>query len=361
MKKVAAIVKGEKIYESEVEACKEYLKRTYQRQRKTPFTEEEESHLKEQAKQLLIQMKITRLKAKELKFDQFTKEEEEKIKETAKKQWDESMDTYISLFQKKDPKLTKAEAEKLAKERMAARGYTDSEPLYHAMLNQEIFRRVQRYTAKDITVSDEEARQLYEKLTERDKKAFEGKIPQYESVLARYGNVVYYIPEGYRLVKHIRLMGDENRHKELRDLLYDQNGRKKKEVDEEKVRKLRDEILQSVQEKTDEIRTEYEQGTPFEKLMETYSLDKKTGWNIHTESIFWEQPVIDAVKEMKEIGELSAPAVCSNGIFLFRYEADTKGGVLPFTENVLKNLKGVIYRKKANDQFVNALKQWSRE
>ena len=68
-----------------------------------------------------------------------------------------------------------------------------------------------------------------------------------------------------------------------------------------KVQKLRDEILpEGVQEKTDEIRTEYEQGTPFEKLMETYSLDKKTGWNIHTESIFWEQPVIDAVKEMKE-------------------------------------------------------------
>ncbi len=361
MKKVAAIVKGEKIYESEVEACKEYLKRTYQRQRKTPFTEEEEKDLKEQAQQLLIQMKVARLKAKELKLDQFTKEEKEKIQETAKKQWNESMHIYSSLFQKKNPKLTKDEAEKLARERMAARGYANSEPLYYAMINQEIFRRVQRYTAKGITVSDEEAKQLYEKLIERDQKAFEGKIPQYESVLAKYGNVVYYIPEGYRFVKHIHFMGDEKKQQQLRELLYDQNGRKKAEVDEEKVQKLRTEILQDVQEKVDEIRREYEQGTEFEQLIEKYSIDKKTGWNIHTESIFWEKPVIDAIKEMKEIGELSIPAVCSNGVFLFRYESDTKGGVLPFTENVLKNLKNVLYRRKANDQFVSALKQWSRE
>lgn len=361
MKKVAAIVKGEKIYESEVEACKEQLKRIYQRQRKAPFGEKEEARLKEQAQQLLIQMKIAQIKAKELKLDQFTREEKEKFQEIAKKNWNESLQSYRTMLQKKNPSMTNEDAEKKAREYMAQKGYANSDPLCYAMMNQEIFNRIQAYVAKGITVSDEETRQTYEQLVERDKKAFSGNIAQYESVLARYGNVVYYIPEGYRLVKHIRLVGDEKKQNELKELMYESNGAKKAEIDEEKAEKLRSEILKKVQEQTAEIEKEYAQGTAFEALIEKYSADKKTGWNIHADSIFWEKPAVEAVMKMEKIGSLSEPAACSTGVFVFRYEADTEAGALPFTENVLKNLKAAIYRRKVNEQMASALKQWSEE
>lgn len=361
MKKVAAIVKGQKIYESDVEVCKEYLKRVYQKQRRTPITEQEEERLKAQAQQMMIQMTIAHLKAKELKLDQFTKEQKEKLEEIAKKQWNQACQECRVLLIKQNPKMTAEEAEKKAREYMTKKGFANSEPLTAALMNQEIFSRVQAYTAKGITVSEEEIKQMYDHLIQRDEKAFAQNIPEYERVLARFGNVVYYIPEGYRFVNHIRLQGDEKKQNELRILLYEKNGAPKTEVDIEKAEKLRKEIADSVQETAQKIREEYEQGTTFEELIEKYSADKKTGWNIHADSIFWEKPVIEAVISIKEKGEVTDPIACSNGVYIFRYEADTPSGELPFNEDMQRNLKRILYRKKADDQFLKSLKQWSEE
>ena len=45
------------------------------------------------------------------------------------------------------------EVEKKAREYMAQRGFANSEPLVSAMMNQEVFSRVQAYTAQGVTVS----------------------------------------------------------------------------------------------------------------------------------------------------------------------------------------------------------------
>lgn len=361
MKKVVAIVKGQKIYESDVETCKEYLKRVYQRQRRTPITEQEEERLKAQAQQMMIQMTIAQLKAKELKLDQFTKEQKEKLEEIAKKQWNQACQECRALLIKQNPKMTAEEAEKKTREYMTQKGFANSEPLAAALMNQEIFSRVQAYTAKGITVSDEEIKQMYDHLTQRDEKAFAQNIPEYEKVLARFGNVVYYIPEGYRFVKHIRIQGDEKKQNELRTLLYEKTGVPKKEIDEEKAEKLRKEIVDMAQETAQKIKAEYEKGTTFDELIEKYSEDKRTGWNIHSESIFWEKPVVEAVTSLKEKGEVTDPIACSNGIYIFCYETDTPSGALPFNEDMKKSLKRILYRKKADDQFLKTLKQWSEE
>ncbi|MDO4454205.1 MAG: hypothetical protein Q4B90_06900 [Eubacteriales bacterium] len=361
MKKVAAIVKGQKIYESDVEMCKKYLKRVYQRQRRAPITEQEEEQLKTQAQEMMIQMKIAHLKAKELKLDQFTKEQKEKLEEIAKRQWNQAYQECRTLLVKQNPKMTAEEAEKKAREYMAQRGFANSEPLAAAMMNQEVFSRVQEYTAQGIKVSAEEIRQMYDHLTARDEKIFAQNIPEYERVLARFGDVAYYVPQGYRFVTHIRLEGDEQKQNELKSLLYEKNGASKKEVDEEKAKKIQTEIVTSVQETAQKIKEEYEQGIPFEDLIEKYSADKKTGWNIHKDSIFWEKPVIEAVMAIQEKGEITDPIACSNGVYLFRYESDTPAGALPFNDPMQKKLQLILYRKKADDAFRKALKQWSEE
>lgn len=361
MKKVAAIVKGEKIYESEVEAGTEYLKQTYQKQRRRPCTPEEEEKLKGQALQMLIQMRIARLKAKELKLDQFSKEQQEKLQEVAKKNWNEIFQTYRQALKKKDPNMTNEELDKKAREHMASRGYANSDPIFYALMNNEIFKRVQAYATREVQVSDEEVKQAYDRFVERDKKAFAGNVPQYERIVARYGNVSYYIPEGYRFVKHICVQGDAEKQKELKELLYETNGAKKEEVDEQKEQKLRAEILESVHEKVDEIQKAYAEGTSFDELIQKYSSDKKTGWSIHADSIFWERPAIEAAMQMKEKGEISAAAPCSNGVFVFRYEADGRAGVIPYSDTLKENLRTVLYRQKVNDQFMRTLKQWGEE
>lgn len=361
MKKVVAIVKGQKIYESDVETCKEYLKRVYQGQKRTPITEQEEEKLKAQAQQMVIQMTIAQLKAKELKLDQFTKEQREQLEEIAKKQWNQAYQECRTLLIRQNPKMTAEEAQKKAREYMKKKGFANSEPLVSALMNQEIFSRVQAYTAKGITVSDEEIKQMYDHLTQRDEKAFSQNIPEYERVLARFGNVAYYIPQGYRFMTHIRIQGNEKKQNELRTLLYEKNGVPKTEVDIEKAQKIRKEIADSVEETAQKIKEEYEQGITFEELIEKYSVDKKTGWNIHANSIFWEKPVIEAVTSLKEKGEMTDPVACSNGVYILRYEADTPSGALPFDENMKRSLKRILYRKKANEQFSKALKQWSEE
>ena len=72
---------------------------------------------------------------------------------------------------------------KRQREYMAQRGFANSEPLVSAMMNQEVFSRVQAYTAQGVTVSGEEIRQMYDHLTTRDEKAFAQNIPEYERVL----------------------------------------------------------------------------------------------------------------------------------------------------------------------------------
>ena len=310
---------------------------------------------------MMIQMKIAHLKAKELKLDQFTKEQKEKLEEIAKKQWNQAYQECRTLLLKQNPQMAAEEVEKKAREYMAQRGFANSEPLVSAMMNQEVFSRVQAYTAQGVTVSGEEIRQMYDHLTTRDEKAFAQNIPEYERVLARFGNVVYYIPQGYRFVKHIRIQGDEKKQNELRNLLYETNGVPKKEVDEERAKKIQKEILISVEEISQKIKEEYEKGTSFEDLIKKYSADKKTGWNIHKNSIFWEKPVIEAVMDIQEKGEITDPIACSNGVYLFCYESDTPSGALPFNEEMQKNLRMILYRKKANDQFLKTLKQWSEE
>ncbi|MCI7814084.1 MAG: hypothetical protein SO016_00930 [Lachnospiraceae bacterium] len=361
MKKVAAIVKGEKIYESEVEGCAEYLKQNYQKQKRRAVTSEEEQKLREQALQMLIQVRIARMKAKDLKLDQFSKEQQDKLQEVAKKNWNELLQTCKEAIKKSNPSMSNEELDKKAREHMAAKGYGNSDPIFYALMNNEIFNRVQAYATRDVQVTDEEVRKTYDGFVERDTKAFEGNVPQYERVVARYGNVSYYIPAGYRSVTHIRLEGDAEKQKELKELLYEANGAPKAEVDAEKEAKLRAEILESVQEKVDEIQKAYAEGTNFKDLMEKYSDDKKTGWSIHKDSIFWEKPAIEAAMEIKEKGDISVPAPCSNGVFVFRYESDARSGVLPYSDTLKENLRAVLYRQKVNDQFMRTLKQWGEE
>ena len=146
------------------------------------------------------------------------------------------------------------------------------------------------------------------------------------------GGVSYYVPEGYRRIKHIVMALPENIAERLSAL---QAGSPAISPDE--WQSLQNEAAEVMKSKTDAIYQALADGESFESLMALYSYDtgvapEDAGYLIHADSELWDDGFHKAAMALAHPGDVSEPVVTAAGVHIILYAGDEPAGALALTQ-----------------------------
>ena len=242
--------------------------------------------------------------------------------------------------------------------------------------------------AKQLRMEDTLRAEVTEVSEEELQAAYEAKIAQqqsiytdgytFESDMSDGSATVCWQPDGYRTVKHILLIPDEELtsayvdaqfgldmtrsdigflEEELFDAKDDdiaEGERTAEEIQAEidsiqamlpsyeaAVKDAEQAILDSVKETTDEIYARLEAGESFEDLIAEYGEDPgmqneptmTSGYHVSKESQNWEINFRDAAMALEQVGAYTTqPVLSGSGVHIIQYTADVLGGPVPLEE-----------------------------
>jgi hypothetical protein len=195
------------------------------------------------------------------------------------------------------------------------------------------------------------------------------------------GALITYIPSGYRAVKQILLMPDDE-DQEARLLceqeLADINIAMENEVatGEQAARKpIVEAMLQALDAKfqslVDEVMEKVDAGEDFEALIAQYGQDpgmfaepfKTNGYYVSASCTGWDPGFVAAAMSLENQGDVSEPFAgvwYTNGVFIVRYEYDLVPGPVPFAEVRDAIAEGALSAMK-DGAFQEAVGQWYAE
>ena len=348
-----------------------------------------------------IQRKLVTEKAAELGLDSVTDEEKESFRTAAKEEWDEAVEYFISQMGEvtedaTDEQKAAARADALA---FIQENYGFDEETYLAeVVNSQITTlisdRVKASVVNGESVTDEEIQQYFEDLVKEDREQYEKDVATYEFYTKYYGQSSYYQPEGYRGIVHILLPVDEallNDWKDLAARFEEQQSKTEEETTEdagtsaaeaeptdtpeptaepvtkEQVDAAKQAILDSVQDKIDEIKAKLESGTSFEDLIKEYGTDpgmqddttRAEGYPVHNDSIVYDSAFQAAAMALEKIGDISEPVVGQYGVHILQYLRDIPGGAVELTDTMKEEFRSTLQSELENELFSQALTEWA--
>ena len=237
--------------------------------------------------------------------------------------------------------------------------------------------------------------------------AYTDKPASLESV-GNKNQTIYYMPEGYRYIKHVFLKPEDavmNAYteaqsavsaleKEASDLekqiagqreataaeatssdaaaqtLNDQLTAKQAELAAKQTELEASEqaVWANVQEKLDEVTAGIEAGTPIDELIEKYSDDpgskqdgiRERGYLVYETSTTWDSAFLRESVALENVGEYSAPFLSSMGVHIVKYESKPEAGVVPF-ENVKDAAAKAALDEKKETVYNAQVEAWVEE
>lgn len=279
---------------------------------------------------------------------------------------------------------------------------------YEGLIEQEIEnipqRRLYEEIIKDVVVSDEEIMKEYDAAVALDRETYENDVASFELYKNYYGAEPYYIPDGFRLVKHILLNFPEAIAAELSDLENEMNGLQAQidelgrellakqnneqpaegqpapreesvinaEIAEKQVayealeaqeKTVRDTIIPELQPVIDAINERLNAGEAFDALVAEYGQDPgmastPEGYMVHAESLFWDTDFRDASVALVNKGDVSEPLVTGFGVHIIQYADDVAGGVVPITEELKAQFSENLLSSSQEAVYVQAISDW---
>ena len=294
-------------------------------------------------------------------------------------------------------------------------GYT-REALYNLDLATAKHDMLQEVVEAEITeadLTDEKLQEAYDEKVSADEDTYTSSPSSYGSAMTNEGTVVYWVPEGYRTVKHILVKPDDGRLRAVTDAryalsdaqanldaLYDEldalDDDAEDEGDEdalpEEAPRTAEEIkadidkaeadieplkadveaaeaacLASVKETTDEIYAKIEAGEDFEALIEAYGEDpgmqsepaKTIGYYVCDESTNWDANFKAGAMALENVGDITqTPVISTSGVHIIRYESDVTAGAVPL-EDIREKLYDTTLETAREDHFIEALEGWT--
>ena len=185
----------------------------------------------------------------------------------------------------------------------------------------------------EIALGDGEALAYYEQnYVSVCRERYEGNIPLFEQEVLVSGGVSYYVPEGYRRIKHIVMALPEDIANRLSAL---QSG--SSSISEDAWQALLDAAGKAMKPKTDAIYQALADGESFESQMELYSYDtgvapEDPGYLIHADSELWDEGFLKAAMALEHPGDVSEPVVTAAGVHIILYAGDEPAGALALTQ-----------------------------
>ena len=329
----------------------------------------------DRALERLIQSRVADAKIAELGLDQFTAEEEEAFLTEAQAEWDEAVQSYVDYFLSEDTQEARAQAWKDGEAYFQALGYSVAGLADSLRYNASLDRLWEiAVKDKDLTVTEEEIRALFEEVAAMDQEQVGDSAMMYEMTKYKWGQDVWFVPEGYRGIIHILLDTDESLLNTYKDAqaAYEETVTEEAPEGDAALLAARDAALQAVLDskkaEIDDIYARLEKGESFESLIAEYGTDPgmanegnlKEGYAVHRDSIIWD-PVFTAAAfsdKMNQPGDTADPVVGSYGIHILHYLRDIPGGIVELSEEIHEEISDYLKSQKENQVIVEALEAW---
>lgn len=175
-------------------------------------------------------------------------------------------------------------------------------------------------------VTPAQVEEAYAQRTAADEARYARNVAAFETAL-QSGQEVWYTPEGYRSVLQILLPAQG-------------------ETEAEK--------LASVAEQTAEIEARLQAGEAFTDLIVAYGTDTamqnaeflRTGYQVHRDSVVWEDAFVAAAFSMDKPGDWSAPLASDKGVHILYYLKDVPAGAVTLTEPLREALQYTLYAER---------------
>lgn len=303
-------------------------------------------------------------------------ETEEEIRAEADESYQNSYDTVLENVEGDTPEEKAAYAE-LA---LYSEGFT-RDRLYDMMLASHQAEAVEQAVREEITeVTDEELQAAYDEKVAADTETYTETPTQFETDASNTSNVICWRPEGYRTVKHVLVIPEDEvlqavtdarnavdtAKDELEDLQAELDGVNDDEPAEGEEDRTAEAIqadidaknaeiagleaaaaaaeeacLASVKDKTDEIYAKLEAGENFDDVMAEYGEDPgmqnepnmTNGYYVCADSTRWDANFTAGAMALANVGDYSeAPVISTSGVHIIYYNADVPAGTVALEE-----------------------------
>lgn len=332
-------------------------------------TAEDATRVRDNVVKDIVKNRVLDQKMLDLGFEAFTEEELADIQTEA----DNEYNTYVENAESYGSSHDDAVA------MLKTSGISES-TVYSAVYGDHVKERLESVVNKNTTVTEEEIRAEYDKLSEEAKTTYTDKPASLESV-GNSNQTIYYMPEGYRCIKHVFLQPEDavmNAYtearsavsaleKEISDLetqlaeqqeataveatasdaadtqtLADQLAAKQAELAAKKneLEASEQAVWANVKEKLDKVTAGIEAGTSFDELITEYSDDpgskqdgiRERGYLVYETSTTWDSAFLRESVALENVGDYSAPFLSSMGVHIVKYESKPEAGIVPYEQ-----------------------------
>lgn len=360
----------------------------------------------DQAITSLITQRVVQQKGKALGLDQFTEEELAEMEPEVQG----DMDYYASYVQSQYFADTALEGDALTEAvnaRMEELGLT-REVVLDSVKTAKVSDRVRAETIKDVAVTPEEVAAEYQSKVDTQKATYTETLTSYGSDV-RNGQTIYYVPAGYRYVKHVLLKIDSaassaltalqseldtltTTRANLEDSLNGLQGQGDElSEEEETARALSEEQLRTqmadidvniaakqteldsaradafaaLMPRVEEVQSKIALGLNFDKVIESYGEDagmtsepsKTQGYPVTEGLTVYDQAFQDAAMALGRVGDVSEPVQSSFGYHIIKYVGDSVEHEIGL-DAVSEDLSATMLSTKQDEAYSAAQEQW---
>jgi len=357
---------------------------------------EEIGYIREEAINSLLTKTVMGLKVEEYGLGEISEEEVAEYKAESDINFEQGLTDIMNYYgYSRDEAL----------EALESYGITQ-ESEFETYLTNVPFERLVQYVTRDIAVSQEDIEAEYAAYVESDKATYENDVATYELYTNYYGSQSFYMPTGYRMVKHILLEipeqiaadmidyqtdisaaesvlaaltdelaaleneaeGEEDAAPRAPEEIQADIDAKKAELAElnEKFDALQERILPELQAQIDEIMGKLEGGASFDSLIQEYGKDPGAlvymdGYLVHTDSVIWDVVFRDTAMGLEKIGDVSRPVLTDFGVHIIQYAADAPSGAVPITEEISEAIREGLQATVRDEALSVQLQAWLSE
>ena len=354
----------------------------------------------------MVQQAVLEKKAADLGLDVLSDEEKAEVEESADSTYTLYSDSVKSAYFA-DTELEGEELDAAVEAKMAELAYPTREELVESETNAKVLEKVRDEAVKDVTVSEEELQEAYNTHVESAMTTY-GNSPSSYGTDVQNGATIYYVPAGYRYVKHILIeFTDEDRdtisdlesqisekqtelttaQNSLTDLGEDasaddeataQNRATLTEtVDtctteiadlESQLADAKEAAYAAIQPTVDEVMEKIAAGEDFDALIEQYGQDpgmetspaKENGYPVSADSTNWVTEFRDAAMALANVGDVSEPVRSEYGIHIIKYVSDAVEGEVGL-DAVRDALETEVLTQKQDEAYNAAVEAWVEE
>ena len=332
---------------------------------------------------------------------ELTAEELSEVETLAQEEFDSMQESALASAEGKTDKEKQANARVLLRQE----GMTYDSIYARQLLSAKVTKMEQSLRDAVTEVSDEDLQAAYDAKVEENQESYtDGR--SFESDMTGDSAIVCWMPEGYRTVKHILVIPEDelmsayktavsdlsSAQSKLEDLQAELAERSDDDATEEArsteeiqadidaaetavadaqsaVETAAQACLDSVKDKTDEIYARLEAGEDFEALIAEYGEDpgmkneptSSRGYYVSAASANWEVNFRDAAMTLENVGDYTMePVISGSGVHIIRYESDVTAGPVALNE-VRDALYAETLTEKQEANVTDTIDAWVAE